>query len=97
MNEPGEKLTPAQQALAASALHDVSVAARRLLPKLRKHLSFDDLMALGRTGLVEAALAYDPALNDSFPRFARYRIRGAMLDGYLDRDLGQARILRVVR
>ncbi|AGP34092.1 hypothetical protein SCE1572_06040 [Sorangium cellulosum So0157-2] len=50
MAEPEEKLTPAQQALAASALHEVSGAARRLAPKLRKHLSFDELMSLGRGG-----------------------------------------------
>ncbi|XXY44090.1 sigma-70 family RNA polymerase sigma factor [Sorangium sp. So ce269] len=93
MDEPSEKLTPAQQALVASALHEVSRAARRLAPRLRKHLSFDELMALGRTGLVEAALAYDPAQNDSFPRFARYRVRGAMLDGYLREADEQARVI----
>ncbi|HTN90442.1 sigma-70 family RNA polymerase sigma factor [Sorangium sp. So ce1151] len=95
MDEPGEekRLTPAQQALVASALHEVSGAARRLAPRLRKHLSFDELMSLGRTGLVEAALAYDPAQNDSFPRFARYRIRGAMLDGYLREAQEQDRVL----
>ncbi|XXX77806.1 sigma-70 family RNA polymerase sigma factor [Sorangium sp. So ce134] len=93
MDEPRDKLTPAQQALAASALHEVSGAARRLAPKLRKHLSFDELMSLGREGLIEAALAYDPAQNDSFPRFARHRIRGAMLDGYLREAREQDRVL----
>jgi RNA polymerase sigma factor for flagellar operon FliA len=92
MDEPSEKLTPAQQALAASALHEVSRAARRLAPKLRKHLSFDELMSLGRKGLVDAALAYDPSINDSFPRFARHRIRGAMLDGYLGEAAEQDRV-----
>ncbi|AUX29219.1 MULTISPECIES: sigma-70 family RNA polymerase sigma factor [Sorangium] len=93
MDELREMLTPAQQALAASALHEVSGVARRLSPRLRKHLSFDELMSLGRTGLIEAALAYDPAQNDSFPRFARHRIRGAMLDGYLREAREQDRVI----
>lgn len=93
MADPEARLTPAQQALAASALHEVSGAARRLSPRLRKHLSFDELMSLGRTGLIEAALAYDPAKDDSFPRFARHRVRGAMLDGYLQEAREQDRVV----
>ncbi|WP_437295423.1 sigma-70 family RNA polymerase sigma factor [Sorangium sp. So ce426] len=93
MADPEGRLTPAQQALVASALHEVSLAACKLAPKLRKHLSSDELMSLGRAGLVEAALAYDPAQDDSFPRFARHRIRGAMLDGYLGEAEEQDRVI----
>lgn len=93
MADPEARLTSAQQALAASALHEVSGAARRLSPRLRRHLSFDELMSLGRAGLIEAALAYDPARDDSFPRFPRHRIRGAMLDGYLREAREQDRVV----
>ncbi|MGK4002867.1 sigma-70 family RNA polymerase sigma factor [Sorangium sp. So ce1036] len=95
MAEPGDgdRLTPAQQALVASAVDEVSGVARGLAARLRFRLSFDELVSLGHAGLVEAARVYDPARGDSFPRFARYRIRGAMLDGYAREAAEQERVL----
>lgn len=44
-------------------------------------VSFQDLVAYGSTGLVEAAERFDSSKAVPFKTFARYRVRGAMIDG----------------
>ncbi len=56
-------------------------AARMLYPRVRDHVEFDELVALGNAGLAEAAGRYDPTLGASFSTFAWYRVHGAMVDG----------------
>jgi RNA polymerase sigma factor FliA len=56
-------------------------AARMLYPRVREHVEFDELVALGNAGLAEAAGRYDPTLGASFSTFAWYRVQGAMVDG----------------
>jgi RNA polymerase sigma factor for flagellar operon FliA len=57
-----------------------SVAAR-----LPAHVSHADLIGWGNLGLVDAAHRFDPT-KASFTTFARYRIRGAILDGLRSED-----------
>ena len=56
-------------------------AARMLYPRVKEHVEFDELVALGNTGLAEAASRYDPSHGASFATFAWYRVHGAMVDG----------------
>jgi RNA polymerase sigma factor for flagellar operon FliA len=42
---------------------------------------FDDLLAMGREGLLDAARRFDPSRGVPFRAYANYRIRGAVLDG----------------
>lgn len=56
-------------------------AARMLYPRVRDHIEFDELVALGNAGLAEAAGRYDPTLGASFSTFAWYRVHGAIIDG----------------
>jgi RNA polymerase sigma factor for flagellar operon FliA len=44
-------------------------------------IEFDDLMAYGTQGLLEANERYDASRGIAFSTFAYYRIRGAMFDG----------------
>jgi RNA polymerase sigma factor for flagellar operon FliA len=44
-------------------------------------IDFDELVAFGSGGLVEAAERWDPSRGVAFTTFAHYRIRGAILDG----------------
>jgi RNA polymerase sigma factor for flagellar operon FliA len=61
-----------------------SIAARlRLAHGLS--MPFEDLFALGVTGLLQAAERFDPSRGVAFVTFAYYRIRGAILDS-LRRD-----------
>lgn len=50
-------------------------------PRVRDHIAFDDLVALGHTGLVEAASRYDASRGAAFSTYAWYRVQGAIIDG----------------
>lgn len=43
-------------------------------------IEFEELVNVGNVGLLKAAAAYDPSRGAKFETFARYRIRGAILD-----------------
>jgi RNA polymerase sigma factor for flagellar operon FliA len=54
--------------------------------KLPRSIERDDLIAAGMLGLAQAAASYDDARSVSFPRYARIRINGAILDDLRSRD-----------
>jgi RNA polymerase sigma factor for flagellar operon FliA len=56
-------------------------AAALIYPRVRDHVSFEDLVAFGNAGLAEAADRYDPGRGVAFPTFAWYRVNGAIIDG----------------
>lgn len=68
-------------ALAAQHLDLPRRAAKIIAARVREHVDFDDLVALGNLGLAEAVDRYDPAAGASFRTFAWYRVQGAILDG----------------
>ncbi|MBA3504108.1 MAG: RNA polymerase sigma factor FliA, partial [Deltaproteobacteria bacterium] len=49
-------------------------AAAMVYPRVRDHVEFDELIALGNAGLAEAATRYDPTKGASFNTFAWYRV-----------------------
>ena len=55
--------------------------ARKLKKTLGARIDYDDLVAYGSKGLVEAADRFDARPGVAFTTFAYYRIRGAMFDG----------------
>jgi RNA polymerase sigma factor FliA len=59
----------------------VQAIARKLRKQITARIDFDDLVAYGSKGLIEAAERFDPQVGVAFSTFAHYRIRGAMLDG----------------
>ncbi len=54
--------------------------ARDFERRLPACVSFEDLVSAGNLGLVEAARRFNTSEGASFPTFARYRIRGAIMD-----------------
>ncbi|HEX5063662.1 MAG TPA: sigma-70 family RNA polymerase sigma factor, partial [Kofleriaceae bacterium] len=56
-------------------------AAAMIYPRVKEHIEFDELVALGNAGLAEAATRYDPDRGASFSTFAWYRVQGAIVDG----------------
>lgn len=56
-------------------------AARMIYPRVKAHVDFEELVALGNAGLAEAAQRFDPARGASFSTFAWYRVQGAIVDG----------------
>ena len=56
-------------------------AAAMIYPRVREHVEFDELVALGNAGLAEAAGRFDPTRGASFSTFAWYRVQGSIVDG----------------
>ena len=59
----------------------VRVLAVEVAKGLPPHIEFDELIACGNLGLVEAAERYEPRYGVTFQTFAYYRIKGAIYDG----------------
>lgn len=66
--------------------HLVKLTAFRLMAKLPKEDFLDDLISCGNIGLLEALESFNPEFNIKFESFAKFRIRGAMLDELRHRD-----------
>ncbi len=56
-------------------------AAAMVHARVRDHVDFEELVAMGNAGLAEAASRYDPARGVLFSTFAWYRVQGAIIDG----------------
>lgn len=68
--------------LVDSSVPLVRSIAAKIKEQLPREIEFEDLVAYGMQGLLEAAGRYDPRLGSAqFTTFAYYRIRGAMFDG----------------
>ncbi len=53
---------------------------QRLAARKPPHIEIDDLVSWGIVGLLDAMTKYDPKKEASFPTYAQFRIRGAILD-----------------
>jgi RNA polymerase sigma factor for flagellar operon FliA len=60
--------------------------ARRLLGRVVAPSDLDDLVAWGTVGLLDALGKYEPAREALFSTYARFRIRGAILDHLREND-----------
>lgn len=58
----------------------IKYIASRLALRLPPHISLDDLISSGITGLMDAVHKFDPAKNIKFKTYAEFRIKGAILD-----------------
>src|SRR2546428_1067482 len=72
---------PDKKRLVADNLPYVRAIAARIKDQLPKEIEFDDLVAYGTQGLLEAADRFDGRHGASFTTFAYYRVRGAIFDG----------------
>src|SRR5438309_554696 len=55
-------------------------AAKMIYPRVREHVEFDELVAIGNAGLAEAAQRFDPDRGIAFDTYAWYRVQGAIVD-----------------
>ena len=72
---------PEQNQLVEKHLALVQAIARKVKKTLGASIEYDDLVAYGSKGLVEAAERFDARPGVAFTTFAYYRVRGAMFDG----------------
>lgn len=99
-------MTPAEIAYKKSAAHtessddlvlqelsQVYYIAARIRERLPQHVELEDLVSAGVVGLLEASRSFDSTKNAQFKTFAKFRIRGAILDSLREVDWG-SRLMR---
>ena len=83
-----------RNALVMQELSQVYYIASRIRERLPQHVELEDLVNAGVIGLLEASRNYDSSKNPNFSGFAKFRIRGAILDGLRESDWGSRSIRR---
>jgi RNA polymerase sigma factor FliA len=75
-------------------LPQVSYIARRIHGRIPGQVPLEDLINAGVVGLIEALDRFDPAQNVQLKSFAKFRIRGAILDSLRGMDWGSRDLRR---
>ncbi len=76
----GERDETIEGSVVETYLHLVKTVVGKLAMNLPRHVDYDDLYSAGLIGLLHAVRRYDPSSKTPFECYARYRIRGAVLD-----------------
>jgi RNA polymerase sigma factor for flagellar operon FliA len=79
--------------LVMQELSQVYYIASRIRERLPQHVELEDLVNAGVVGLIEASRTFDSSKNAQFKTFAKFRVRGAIMDSLRDADWG-SRYLR---
>jgi RNA polymerase sigma factor for flagellar operon FliA len=74
--------------LVMQELPQVYYIAARIRERLPQHVELEDMVNAGVIGLLEASRTFDASKNAQFKTFAKFRIRGAILDSLRDADWG---------
>ena len=67
-------------------LPQVRYLARRIHERLPRHVPLEDLIHAGVVGLIDALGKFDQSKHVQFSSYAKFRIRGAILDGLRELD-----------
>src|SRR5271165_4757746 len=78
-------------------LPEVRYIARRIYDRLPPHVPFDDLVHAGILGLIDAVDKFDPKRNVQLKSYAKFRIRGAILDSLRQMDWSPRALRRQAR
>ena len=94
---PVGKAEDERNELILQELPQVYYIAARILEKLPQHVELEDLVNAGVIGLLEAYQNFDSSKNAQFKTFAKFRIRGAILDSLRELDWGSRGLRRKAR
>jgi RNA polymerase sigma factor for flagellar operon FliA len=75
-----------RQRLLAEQLPQVRYIARRIHERLPRHVPLEDLVHAGVVGLIDALQKFDRGKRVQFGSYAKFRIRGAILDSLREMD-----------
>ena len=75
-----------RQRLLLEQLPQVRYIARRVHERLPRHVPFEDLVHAGVVGLIDALHKFDQDKQVQFGSYAKFRIRGAILDSLRQMD-----------
>ena len=80
--------------LVMQELSQVYYIAARIRERLPRQVEMEDLVNAGVIGLLEASRSFDTSKNIQFKAFAKFRIRGAILDSLREADWGSRSLRR---
>ena len=86
-----------RQALIMELLPQVRYIARHIHERLPQHILLEDLVHAGILGLLDAVEKFDPAKNVQIKSYAKFRIRGAILDSLRELDWSPRELRRQAR
>ena len=75
-----------RQRLLTEQLPQVRYIARRIHERLPRHVPFEDLVHAGVVGLIDALQKFDKTKHVQLGSYAKFRIRGAILDSLREMD-----------
>jgi len=78
-------------------LPQVRYLARRIHERLPRHVPLEDLVHAGVVGLIDALNKFDSSKHVQFASYAKFRIRGAILDSLREMDWGPRELRRKAR
>src|SRR5215831_6712777 len=78
-------------------LPQVRYIARRIHERLPRHVPFEDLVHAGVLGLIDALHKFDRSKHVQFSSYAKFRIRGAILDSLREMDWSPRDLRRKAR
>ena len=86
-----------RQRLLSEQLPQVRYIARRIHERLPRHVPLEDLIHAGVVGLMDALQKFDLTKRVQFGSYAKYRIRGAILDSLRELDWSPRDLRRQAR
>jgi RNA polymerase sigma factor for flagellar operon FliA len=86
-----------RQALIMELLPQVRYIARHIHERLPQHILLEDLVHAGILGLLDAVEKFDPSKNVQVKSYAKFRIRGAILDSLRELDWSPRELRRQAR
>lgn len=86
-----------RERLLLEQLPQVRYIARRIHERLPQHVPFEDLVHAGVIGLIDALHKYDQGKQVQFASYAKFRIRGAILDSLRELDWSPRELRRKAR
>jgi len=78
-------------------LSEVRYIARRIHDRLPRQVLLEDLVQAGVLGLIDAVDKFDPGRSVQFKSYAKFRIRGSILDSLREMDWSPRRLRRQAR
>ena len=86
-----------RERLLMEQLPQVRYIARRIHERLPRHVPFEDLVHAGVVGLIDALHKFDQGKHVQFGSYAKFRIRGAILDSLREMDWSPRDLRRKAR
>ncbi|HET7205843.1 MAG TPA: FliA/WhiG family RNA polymerase sigma factor [Terriglobales bacterium] len=102
MKKPGEGYNiwhdeEERERILVQQLPEVRYIARRIHERLPRHVPIEDLVHAGVLGLMDALQKFDSSKQVQFGSYARFRIRGAILDSLREMDWSPRDLRRKAR